>query len=318
MRSTVTFVVLIVAFVVEQGLAQDDFTAVQVEQQKPDELAVEYDGLIEPSRVVDLSAPVDGILETVSVERGDMVRSGQILATLEARVEKATLALAKARTELVGPLKRQRAQLKYHLIKLAHDGDLYRQGILSVDEFEVSKTEKLVAEAAVLEAEENLRLAGLAQKRAEAVLELRSIRSPINGVVIERHLSTGELVTRQYQSKILAVAQVDPLRVEVMLPGALFGQIAVGIKALVKTKDLAEGHAEARVTIVDRVIDAGSNTFRVSLELSNSENRLPAGLRCRVKFLPALENERQEPASVDPVRGDGDGTEGERPPPSPF
>jgi hypothetical protein len=39
------------------------------------------------------------------------------------------------------------------------------------------------------------------------------------------------------------------------------------------------------VTVVDRVVDAASSTFGVRLELANPDYRLPAGLKCRVRFL---------------------------------
>ena len=46
--------------------------------------------------------------------------------------------------------------------------------------------------------------------------------------------------------------------------------------------------AMARVTLVDKVIDAASNTFRVRLSLPNPGNKLPAGARCRVDLAPVV------------------------------
>ena len=60
----------------------------------------EFDGVIEAYREIQLGAPVDGILETVNVERGDVVKKGQIIATLEAKIERATLEIAEAIFEI--------------------------------------------------------------------------------------------------------------------------------------------------------------------------------------------------------------------------
>jgi multidrug efflux pump subunit AcrA (membrane-fusion protein) len=47
---------------------------------------------------------------------------------------------------------------------------------------------------------------------------------------------------------------------------------------------LFKGTYSARITVIDRVIDAASGTFRIRLELPNPKNEIPAGLRCKVKF----------------------------------
>lgn len=292
MRRALCFGFLVLCVFGTRGVeAGDAFGSVEVEPRQPVDLSAEFDGLIEAFQVVQLSAPVDGLLETVHVDRGDRVEKGQVLATLESRVEKATLKLAKARAELVARLRSQKARFEYQVTRLEQDEELHSNGVLSQDELDVTRTETRVAEAAVLEAEENLRLAALEQERAEATLELRVIRSPIAGIVTDRYLSVGELVTRQYQSKILALAQIDPLRVEVILPSLLFGKVSDGMQALVKTVDVAEGRTAARVTIVDGVLDAASNTFRVALELPNPDHRIPAGLKCRVRFVADAETQ---------------------------
>ena len=53
--------------------------------------AAEFEGLIEPHRVVKVGSPVPGILETVDVDRGDFVKKAQVLARLQSEVEKATM-----------------------------------------------------------------------------------------------------------------------------------------------------------------------------------------------------------------------------------
>lgn len=97
-------------------------------------------------------------------------------------------------------------------------------------------------------------------------------------MVVERYLSPGEFVD---QKPILVLAELDPLRVDVLVPAAAFGQVAIGARARITTELAARGERMAVVRTVDRVIDAGSNTFRVRLELPNPGGTLPAGLRCK-------------------------------------
>jgi multidrug efflux pump subunit AcrA (membrane-fusion protein) len=66
--------------------------------------SIEYEGLIEPYMVVEVGSPVPGVLETVAVDRGEMVKEGQVLGRLQSDVEKANVELARARAEMEAPI----------------------------------------------------------------------------------------------------------------------------------------------------------------------------------------------------------------------
>jgi membrane fusion protein (multidrug efflux system) len=70
----------------------------------------------------------------------------------------------------------------------------------------------------------------------------------------------------------------------VVLPVEQFGQIKMGMSATVVPQAPLNGQYTAIVTVVDRVVDAASGTFRVRLKLPNKDHVLPAGLRCTVEF----------------------------------
>ena len=87
------------------------------------------------------------------------------------------------------------------------------------------------------------------------------------------------------EDPIMEIATIDPLYVEVVVPVEEFGSIKVDMMAEIMPEPLAIRKLRARVIVVDRVIDAASGTFGVRLELPNSEDILPAGLKCRVTFV---------------------------------
>ncbi|WP_447979415.1 efflux RND transporter periplasmic adaptor subunit [Candidatus Nitrospira bockiana] len=184
--------------------------------------------LIHPFVVITVTTPVGGLLESVQVDRGDLVKEGQVIASIDASVERANGAVAHAQAELT-----------------------------------------------------NRRLADLELQRTAAEVSLRTIRSPINGIVMERFMSPGEFPK---QEKILKLAQINPLRVEAYAPVSMLGKIAVGTEAQVKPEPPLTGTYKAKVTVVDRVVDAGSGTFGIRLELPNDDLRLPAGVKCTVRF----------------------------------
>ena len=243
--------------------------------------AAEFDGVIEPYMVVKVGSGVYGILETVSVDRGDFVKKGQVLATLQSAVERATMEAARARAEMEADIKAKQANLEFYTRKKKMNEELYKKEVLPFSQMDEIETNRILAETQLQDALENKRLAELEYKRSVEVVNRLTIRSPINGVVVERNLSPGEYIENQ---SVLKLAQIDPLNVEVILPVNLLPSVKIGMKAKVIPEAPIGGQYVAAVKIVDRVVDAASGTFGVRLELPNPNNRLPAGLKCKVIF----------------------------------
>lgn len=215
-----------------------------------------HDCLVEPSLVVSVGSPVDGVMQEVLADRGDTVRKGQRLAQLQAGVEAAAVDLAEARVQ-------------YGRRKVARNEGLFQKQLISAQDKDEMETEARVHEEEL--------------KRDRENLKLRSIVSPLDGVVVERKLGSGDLV-RADKSIVMKLAQLDPLHVEVVLPAEQYGNVRVGMNGRVNLAPLVSGSHPARVTVVDRVIDAASGTFGVRLQLDNPGYRIPAGIRCSVRF----------------------------------
>lgn len=218
------------------------------------ELAPGHECLLTPHLVVAVGSPVSGILDRVEIERGDRVRAGQVIARLSSGVERAAVDLARTRAE-------------FEQRRVERNRDLDQDELISEHERDEMATQSVIAKLELAEATQ--------------LLEMRTISSPIDGVVVERSGAPGELIQ---ESPIATLAQIDPLNVEVVLPVAMFGSVAVGAVAEVLPAEPVGGAYSAKVVIVDRVIDAASGTFGVRLELPNPGGGVPAGLQCRVRF----------------------------------
>ena len=244
--------------------------------------SIEFDGLIEPKLSANVGSNTPGILESVSVDRGDMVKEGQSVATLQAGVEKSTMELAKARAELDATIKAKKAEMDFAERSKQRKKELYEKKTLSFQEWDEAETRRMLAELALNEALEAKRLAELEYKRSVEVVKRMSIRSPVNGVVVERYLHPGEYIE---DKPVMKLAQIDPLHVEVIMPVSMLGSVKSGMFAEVKPEAPVGGVYKAKVTIVDKVVDAASGTFGVRLELPNPDYKLPPGLKCKVRFL---------------------------------
>lgn len=246
--------------------------------------AAEFDCIIEARQNVELRSPVEAVIESIRVHRGDVVKKGQVIATLESGPERAALDLARSRAEMQGDLKSAEARVELTRKKLIRAEELYKQNFVSVNALDEAEADYRLSVEESRRAEENQKLAELELKRTEQILELRTIRSPFAGVVVDVIQKPGEFATSNLKDPIVRLAEIDPLNVEVILPVAMYGKISVGARVAVTPEQPIGGRYQATVRVVDRVIDAASGTFGVRLELPNPQRRIPAGVRCRVRF----------------------------------
>jgi len=253
--------------------------------------------LIQPYQEADIGTQVVGVIERVLVERGEFVKKGQPVVQLNSDVERAAVAAAKLRAEATADLRAAASNHEFAQKKKVRTDDLYQKNFVSQQATDQAATEAQVAEMKLRQVREQVRLAHQEFALAQAQLAQRTIRSPLNGVVVEKYLSEGERVE---EKAVVKVATIDPLKVEVIVPSAYFSKIKQGMAANVKP-DMPEASPQAaKVIVVDKVIDAASNSFRVRLELPNPNNQLPSGLRCKVEFdlgAPTAENVQPKPAT---------------------
>lgn len=241
-----------------------------------------FDCVTEPSLSVKLGSPVASILDGVSVDRGEAVHSGQAVAHMQSSVEEAAVAANKVRAQSTAEIDAKEAVLKQKTSALSRKVGLEQKNYASVQDVETATAERDVAQQDVALAKLNHQMAQIELQQSEAELALRTIRSPIDGVVTQRSLGPGEFVSQQ--ATIVSIARIDPLYVETYLPVNYYKFIVLGEDATVRPNDPFGGDRQAKVSVIDQVFDAASGTFGVRLELQNPHNAVPAGLRCKVVF----------------------------------
>jgi RND family efflux transporter MFP subunit len=235
--------------------------------------------LIEPDRVADVGSQSVGVIERLLVERGDTVAAGQLVARLAAQVERASLSVAEARSQADAEVKQSEAAYLLAARKLERTKDLVKRDFVSDQALDQAEAEARMAEHRVNQARETQRVAMREFRLSNAQLGQRDVRSPFEGVVIERYRTEGERIERE---PLVRVARLDPLRVEAIVPASQFGAISVGQMAKVRTDLPNFSVLQAKVVLVDKVIDPGSNSFRIRLSLPNPDHRIPSGLRCKL------------------------------------
>lgn len=260
--------------------------------------AASFSCLIEPTQTVDISSPVVGLLEHVHVRRGDKVRKGQVIANLESKAESASAALARYKSEMTAPTETAKNKIEFAKRKYERRREMHEQNFMSAQEQDEAENELRLAESEFKLAQENRDVARLEWEQQSSLLNLRTIRSPFDGVVVDQILYPGEVVEPSGQKKaILRLAQLNPLRVYVILPMPAFGKVKAGMKVDVKPELPVGGRYTGKVNIIDRVVNAASGTFGVFLEIANPRLDVPAGVKCSAEFPITLDSAQSaEPA----------------------
>lgn len=230
-------------------------------------------GLVEPlSEEVKIGSELDGKLREVLVEEGQVVRKGQMLAVLENGDYAARIQLAKAGLRereavlerlLNGSRQEERREAQANVREMAVLVDharaerdrrtsLLDRGAISRTEFDGVDREFRVAQARLEAAKEHFALvdAGARQderlraeaeieraraqiREAEASLEKTLIRSPLNGVVLRRYRKTGESVSANGNSPIVALGDTSRLRVRADVDETDVARLKIGQRAWV-------------------------------------------------------------------------------------
>ncbi|MEO2176202.1 MAG: efflux RND transporter periplasmic adaptor subunit [bacterium] len=240
------------------------------------------DCVISPYQIVELGSAVPGVIDRISVERSDFVRKGQIIAELASGVERAAVALARARAQVEPEINVWQINVEFDEKRKERIHSLYDNKVVSDDNKDEADREAKLSTWKLQQARDLKKIRQHELERAVEQLKQKTIASPIDGFILEKYKLVGEYVEDQ---AIVRIAQLDPLNVEAIVPIELFGKIPVGMLAEVHPETLSAGVRTALVTVVDRTGDAGSGTFGVRLEMPNPALELPAGLKCDLRFV---------------------------------
>jgi membrane fusion protein, multidrug efflux system len=235
-------------------LATGGFTVSGYAQQASDDEArlESVSCLVEPGREATLSSHSPGVIDEILVDAGDSVEEGERLFTLRRDTERASLEL-------------ERERVDYAARTVQRNQQMIEKGMLSDSERDEINTE--------------LRLARRQAALARAQLEDRVAEAPFSGVVSSREAEEGEYIDA---TPVLELSQLDPLRIQAVLPATAYGRLSEDDSVSVQLETPVDERVEARVEHVDGGIDPTSGTLAVEMVLDNPESAIPAGINCRL------------------------------------
>ena len=258
--------------------------------EQPLDVHLSLPGELTPYQSVAIYPRVTGFVKTVSVDRGSLVRAGDVIATLEAPE------LVAQRAEAQSKLQAAEAQLAGAQAKTDSDRSTYdRLKAASATPGVVAGNDVLVAEKAA-EASQNLVNASrqnveAARQAANAIREMEGylrVTAPFGGVVTERNVHPGALVGPSIGSAgaISMVRLVDNsrLRLVVPVPEAYTAEIKRGAEISFSVAAYPGQIWSGTVARAAQSVDVSTRTMAVELEVTNTDGRLAPGTFCQVRW----------------------------------
>ncbi|WP_323154179.1 efflux RND transporter periplasmic adaptor subunit [Pseudomonas alvandae] len=228
---------------------------------------------------------IDGILTKLLVKEGQLVKKGDLLATIDDRSIRASLDQARAQ------LGESQAQLAVAQVNLK------RYKLLSVDDG-VSKQTYDQQQALVNQLKATAQGNQAAIDSAQVQLSYTQIRSSVTGRVGIRNVDEGNFLRASDAEGLFTVTQIDPIAVEFSLPQQMLPTlqrlIAAPDQALVKAYIGADGATgellgEGRLSLIDNQINTNTGTLRAKAEFNNAAQRLWPGQLVTLKIQTAID-----------------------------
>lgn len=283
---------------------------------------------IEPNYVAQIHSRITGYVTRRYVDIGDRVRTGQILATIEApevmqELAQARAALAQARASFesanaaVTQAQATREQTKANQAiaqttferwdRLVQRGVLPRQegdekySALNARNAEVAAAEAAIsnAKAASVSSRANIAAQEANVRRLEQMTSFQRILAPFDGVVTERHVEKGDLVSagNAGQPSLFTIAQSDTFRVKVSVPQSAAGQVKPGQTASITVAELPGEEFKGQIVRDAGALNGASRTLQVEVQIPNRGGKLLAGMYAQVQ----LGVRREEPVVLIPA-----------------
>jgi multidrug efflux system membrane fusion protein len=226
-----------------------------------------------------LSFAVPGTIADISVEIGQKVKKGQVLARQEDAVERHRQSQMQAQAENTIKIRAATAQLDQKKVDLERTKTASKEGAATDLEIEYARLDVLTQELTKQMEEFENSQAVMRNNEMKAQLDRMRIVSPCDGVVETRFVEKGQAVDSNTQA--IRVVNIDPLWIDVPMNVNHTKNLKVGDKMKIKYLNEQGGISEAEITNIASTVDSASDTQLIRLQMANPGKR-PAGERVEV------------------------------------
>jgi len=241
-------------------------------------ISVNSTGVVEPILTVDLKSKASGEIIELPIEAGDLVKKGQLIAKLDSTTSKNSYDQAKADLGV--------AKSNLALVEKEADRqkELYKQSLISQLDYDNALLNKEKAASDLVKAQTNL-------DDAKERLSETVIRSPIDGIVLQKYVEIGQIIASGISAvsggtTIASVADLSKVYINASVDEVDIGQIEPGQKATIIAESYPDREFNGTVIRIhpQAIVQQNVTTFDVTIEVDNSDGLLMAGMNTSVEI----------------------------------
>jgi RND family efflux transporter MFP subunit len=258
--------------------------------EQPIDVTLEMPGQLDPYESVAVYPKVTGFVKTIRVDRGSRVRTGDLIAQLEAPE------LVAQRAEAQSKLQASEAQVAAVRSKLDADtstldklkGAAATPGVVAGNDLVIAQKMVEADQSQTAAAQQTVEAARQAVQAITQVEDYLKVTAPIDGVVMERNVHPGALVGPNSgpaaTTPMVRVVQTDRLRLVVPVPEAYTAGISTGSTMTFNVPAYPGQAFSGTVARIAQAIDVKTRTMAVELDVMNKDGKLIPGTYCQVKW----------------------------------
>jgi RND family efflux transporter MFP subunit len=257
--------------------------------EQPVAVTLEMPGELDPYETVAIVPRVTGFVKAIRVDRGSHVRSGDVLAELEAPE------LAAQRAEAQSKLQGAVAQLAVSHAKADADASTADKlkaasatpGVVAGNDLVLAQKAVEVDQSQVAAAQQNVEAAKQALQSVTDMEAYLKITAPFDGVITERNVHPGALVgpsSGAASTPMLRLVRNDRLRLVVPVPQAYVGSLQEGAAVQFTVPEYPAQTFTGTIARIAHTVDTKTRTMAVELEVVNADLRLASGTFCQVRW----------------------------------
>jgi RND family efflux transporter MFP subunit len=262
----------------------------------------EVAGVFIPFQEVELHAKVAGYIRHISVDIGDRVKAGQVLATLDvpelvaqvqgadAGVRQSQEQISRAKSDVL------RAQANFEAVhsqaERLQQASKARPGLIAQQEIDDAMAKDRAAsaqvdasKAALSATQQQLGVSQAQHQQYSSLADYSRIIAPFSGVVTWRYADTGTLIqagtSNSGSAPVVKLAEVDMLRLRLPVPESLAPYVRVGDPATVRVDAIGRTF-DGKVTRSAGALDSATRTMQVEIDVPNKDRQLAPGMYAQV------------------------------------
>jgi membrane fusion protein, multidrug efflux system len=259
------------------------------------EVRLPYTADIQPYQMVNIFSRVDGYIAKIHVDKGDLVKTNQLVVEIDHTdyvhaVNRAKANLEAAKADVI----RQQATIRNSKLQMERMRALIKDQFVSQQDLDTAEVNFDMAVAQLESLRAQVKQMEVALQQTETNLTYSYIRSPFAGYVAERNLDPGAYVTSSTASTstmsrgILTLHEVETVRTLIEVVEKDVPLVKIGQEAEVRAEAYPDRAFMGEVTRILQALNRNTRTMTVEVDLANPDHLLKGGMFARVEVLVGM------------------------------